>query len=753
MINVIVSPLCPSAVTPGSYVPPSVDKMTAAVLSGSGHPVALELEHALGFTPLLQGLAVYPNPSGFHDAAHIAYGCGQLVIINNLNDRHEQRLLRGHDAPVTCLDISAKGSFIASGQRASVDRSVPFVIWDFATGQPTQRVLTTHQGHVDVVRYSPDEGMIATTGAEGSLCVWDAITGTKVASFQDTVSGDAARSVCWGPVEHSGTRNQKYTLYVAFSTGVRFFTLQFSVKTLSFQMQSVTCQVPGAGGRMGGFVRKYLCSGKTAHGDMVCGTTSGDVVVFSCASATYRTALTLCANGVVGLCVVHKYDCVIIGGGDGVIQKIAGKGDQWSVLQKTRVQGHVCTMSCSADEEEVYIMTDAGHIYRMLCRDMTLCLASEAPLSGLTDVSIPSDRTDWFASASKDGVVRVWDLSEYSIVCQFTVASSAVGQPAPIGSMKHTPSMNGNAAASRMTGSAVSDAPTPTSVAFDTPSSVICSGWSDGRIRGLQIVPGNPWAQLLWTIPNAHKGRVHSLRASKLYYLSAGDDSSLRVWSRNRDLVAQTQDHKQPVVACLIDNTSDTIVHSVSLDMSLASYDLTKEDMAVSAPRRIAFKSDVQAGAFTCLAQRRDHERECVVGTQEGSILFFDIDAERPVMRISDAQRSKITALEVSPNGRWLVGGLSDGSIVVYELFADSGNRCQLVLQALCHSAGVARCAWTADGRQVVSAGNDGELIIWNFYDASETLDASSQQRVVPAAAEGGTAKASLEKSASVTRR
>lgn len=654
--------------------------------------VALELEHAFGFTGTLQGIAFHPDPT----KPVIGYGCGRLIIFTDLGDSHNQRLLRGHDAQVTCVDFSPKGTLFVSGQCAALDSFVYVNVWDLSTMQVKQRIQTPHKGHVDAIRFSPDEGMLATTGAEGMLCIWDAVTGSKVAAYHDTISGDQAKSLCWGEVRNPATRNQQYLLYVAFNTGVRLCTLSFSVKKLNFDLEVKPCQLPGAGGRMGGYQRKYQCC--DVLGDAVlCGTCSGDILVFNSTTGLYRTALTLCANGVNAIAALPQYNVVIVGGGDGTLKKITGCDKEWTLLQQVQFEGAVVSMTRSSDEHQLVVMTTAGLIYRVLPKDLTFTVCLEAPLGGLSDVALPQNgRTDIFASCSNDGVLRVWDLNEYAIISMFTLSSN-----------------------SRC--GAVSDVANPTSATFDSHDTnmVIC-GFTDGRIRGIDF--SEMQGKCVWTIPNGHKGIVHTVRTCATYFLTAGQDSCIRIWSRaTQGLISQFQEHKRDATSALIDNTTDHIIHTISLDMSLFSYDLTKMDRNpnVAQPRRIATHSDATTGGFTCMSQRVDCEREVVVGTVEGKILFYDLDYPEPVISLSDVTRTMVTSLEVSPTGRFLVAGLGDGSLVVYELFPTQ-SQAKLVLQATCHSTRVVRCSWTRDGRQIVSAGGDGELILWNFYTAND---------------------------------
>ena len=41
---------------------------------------------------------------------------GGCIVISDLNDTSNQSFLRGHDRPITCLDMSQSGNLAVSGQ-------------------------------------------------------------------------------------------------------------------------------------------------------------------------------------------------------------------------------------------------------------------------------------------------------------------------------------------------------------------------------------------------------------------------------------------------------------------------------------------------------------------------------------------------------------------------------------------------------------------------------------------------------------
>jgi cilia- and flagella-associated protein 52 len=658
--------------------------------------IGLELEHALGFTPNIQGLVFHPAMN----RSVVLYSCGRLLVETNLDDCHKQRILRGHDSIISCLDASPTGSMIASGQHVSVDGVCYFNIWDYESGSLRMRVATPHKGKLDVVRFSPDEMLVATTGAEGMLCIFDSTSGKCIASFQDSIQGDQAKAIRWGSVADSGTRYQRYSLCVPFSTGVRLFTLSFSIQKLSFELHCTACQVPGGGGRLGGYVRHFLCC-TTLGQNILCGATSGDLMVFNSESGLYRAAISLSSNGVTAVSAFEERNCVFTGGGDGKVKKVSGADADWKLFGEVTLEGAVTSMASSADGSQVVISTTAGYIYRMLTDDMTYTIALESPLKGLNDVAVCPHNPAHFATASGDGYVRLWDLNDYSILSKFTLAQGP-------GKAIHQQQI---ADASAL----------PTACAFELTRNLVLVGFSDGKVRCIDTSSKKGAVQ--WTTPGGHRGKVHTVRVCSQYFTTAGDDSVIRIWSRStRELISQLQDHKLPTTSVHIDNTTSSILHSISMDMTHCAYDLSQLGKTAGVPRRVSAHNVSSTGGFLCCSQRSNGEHEMVVGTADGRILFFDLDvAQRPVLEVGEPSKFRVVSCECSPDGAYVAVGQSDGGLRVYRLGvatknATKGNTCDLLIDAACHSGAVTRTTWTADSKQLISASSDGDLIVWNLF-------------------------------------
>jgi WD40 repeat protein len=126
----------------------------------------LQLEHMMGYSGRHLGtVASLPN-----DENRFVRSVGNLVCIENLLDPHDQKLMRGHDMPISALAISTSGNFIASGQEGTLKYkglAAPIFVWDSATGSK----LITLKGlslRVTKISFSQDERFVCATGEVSS---------------------------------------------------------------------------------------------------------------------------------------------------------------------------------------------------------------------------------------------------------------------------------------------------------------------------------------------------------------------------------------------------------------------------------------------------------------------------------------------------------------------------------------------------------------------------------------------------------
>ncbi|KAK4221228.1 WD40-repeat-containing domain protein [Podospora fimiseda] len=97
------------------------------------------------------------------------------------------------------------------------------------------------------------------------------------------------------------------------------------------------------------------------------------------------------------------------------------------------------------------------------------------------------------------------------------------------------------------------------------------------------------------------------------------------------------------------------------------------------------------------------------VSGQGDSVFLWDLNTESFIdCEIGFAHESDINSLAFSPNGRFLLSALDDGTAQVCHI--ETGKRL-LVLD--CHGDWVREAAWCDDGLHIATGSDDGSIRIW----------------------------------------
>jgi WD40 repeat protein len=113
------------------------------------------------------------------------------MVFSNPKSEIRCTVLPGHKRCVNSVAWSPDSTRIVSG---SYDGTVR--IWDAVTGE-LQQTLTGHTDYVESVAWSPDSTRIVSGSRDKTVRIWDAVTG----ELQQTLTGhtDWVRSVAWSP--------------------------------------------------------------------------------------------------------------------------------------------------------------------------------------------------------------------------------------------------------------------------------------------------------------------------------------------------------------------------------------------------------------------------------------------------------------------------------------------------------------------------------------------------------------------------
>jgi WD40 repeat protein len=126
-------------------------------------------------TDVVNGVAI------FSDSQHIASCSNDKTII--ISDAHTLQVtytIRGHNAAVTCVDVSKDGTRLASG-----DCEGTIKVHELKDGAaPTE--LFTLKGHlyrVWAAKFSPDDQKIASCSLDRTVLLWSAQSGERLLTF------------------------------------------------------------------------------------------------------------------------------------------------------------------------------------------------------------------------------------------------------------------------------------------------------------------------------------------------------------------------------------------------------------------------------------------------------------------------------------------------------------------------------------------------------------------------------------------
>jgi WD40 repeat protein len=96
--------------------------------------------------------------------------------------------LQAHRQEVRCIAFSAQGRTMATG---SADHHL--ILWSVSPLAPLTREPMTHAGEIRHVAFSPDTDdsdsrFVATAGNDGTICIWDCRSGSRVQRLQEKVA-------------------------------------------------------------------------------------------------------------------------------------------------------------------------------------------------------------------------------------------------------------------------------------------------------------------------------------------------------------------------------------------------------------------------------------------------------------------------------------------------------------------------------------------------------------------------------------
>ena len=352
----------------------------------------------------------------------------------------------------------------------------------------------------------------------------------------------------------------------------------------------------------------------------------------------------------------------------------------------------------------------------------------------------------FIVSGSQDGTARVWDV----------LAGRPVGE-----AMVHRGGVRG--------------------VCFSHDGAHVATASADGTARIWQARTGAPV-----TPPLVHAGIVHDVAWSfdDRFVVTASSDGTARVWdARSGDPVGAPLDHPGAVITASFDPSGHHVLTAGddgtakiwSIDqMSPLLYEITDpehehEHSAVNA----AVSSDgtwVAAGSehgVVATVRRLDgsgdsarlvHDNEIgeiafsprsdrLLVISGDAVVVWKVGAWEHAERTLQTPHTQIRSVAWSPDGSHIGAGFVDGSVQIWNVAAD-----EKPLAPFRHAPpakndadtterGIPALAWSPDGQNLVSAGQDGNAILWRVSDGTrlgEAMHHGAQLKSVAFSPDGG---------------
>jgi len=341
------------------------------------------------------------------------------TLANVAQARGTRRVLRGHSAWVTSVDINRQQTLIAS---ASTDATVR--LWDAESGEE-RAVLSGHNGDIEALSFDPSGELLASGAADFQIILWN--VAQEQEAMRLTSHSAPVRSLAFSPDGQTLYSGASDNLIIAWDVATsqeraRYTAHSAAVTVLAMRADGQQLLAGARDGRLlllntaDGQVIQELAGHASAITDadfsvdgalVVSASSDGTMIIWDASSGTEVRRLLGNTAEVRGVAFTPDGRTIISATFDGLLRL-------WSTesgLELARLKGHsdaVLALKISADGYRavtgskdttlrVWNIGSPGEIRRYLGHENRI---SELIFSG--------DGTRFF-SASADGTVRIWD--------------------------------------------------------------------------------------------------------------------------------------------------------------------------------------------------------------------------------------------------------------------------------------------------------------------------------------------------------
>ena len=576
--------------------------------------------------------------------------------------------LHGHEDSVTAVACFADGTRVASASR---DGSVR--IWDLLTGKEVMTLLG-HEGGFEALAISPEGAYIAAGGHDRTIQLWDVATGEVAGTLpghQRTVTTLAFSPT--GECLASGGQDDQLIIWDLAAHTARV--------TLTGHTDEVICAAFSPDGQT-------IVSGAADNTVRFWDKNTGAQIMVLRGHAARVTAVAFSPNGT----------RLLTGGWDRTI-RVWDVASGEELLRLEHEDANVNAVAFSPDGE--HTLSASYHSIRIWRADSG---ALEETLLGhesgvMTAVFSPDG--DRIVSGGYDATLKIWNTHRSPDPRRLCVFDDCVDQVvvAPDGARMATAVRDGtitvwDTATSQVVAQWTSNV--VNALAFAPDGQHLASAGRDGHVRVRDVATG---ATLLTFA--AHRGWATSVAYSPdgKYLASAGSDRDIRLWlAGTGDLAATLAGHDAEVTRIAYSPAGQHLA-SASADRTVRIWD----------PASPAELRTLRGHSRTvnCVAFSPDGAR-LVTGSEDLTVRLWNVETGDLLHELI-GHEAVVMSTTFSPDGERILSAGFDAELRIWDT---RSGRLALTLSG--HQGPVSSAAFSPDGLWIVSGSADQTVRIWN---------------------------------------
>jgi len=248
-------------------------------------------------------------------------------------------------------------------------------------------------------------------------------------------------------------------------------------------------------------------------------------------------------------------------------------------------------------------------------------------------------------------------------------------------------------------------------VRFSPDGKTLASAGSDGTLR-LWDVGARKQSALLaeHTGPVVHV--AFSTDGSRIASGGGEGDSRILVWdAASRKLVASLRGHRREVYGFAFLNGDGTRLASAGQDETVRLWD--------AAAGRQSAQFELFA-PVSDVAATRDGQW-IAASTQAGSVQLIEVSARKLLEPVRVGRLAYASNVRFSPDDRYLVGGCSDGRVVVWRVLP--GHHLAAAAAGAEHEGRITGTSISPDGGTLATCAKDGTIRFWDWKSIETSLD------------------------------